>query len=161
METDYSMCPLHGLHVLIQYFIRSHPIISQVCWRRRLYKITTKPSNTVTRDICFSHWRSCILGFQFLVRQWKWTVDSMLPLGSLKGVGNPEPKPIGYIDYRDKTQTWREPTGYEGQLKKATLPIRPKISKLKLKMTTQHIFSFYRCKKLYSSLRKSTQKSTQ
>lgn len=29
----------------------------------------------------------------------------MLPLGSLKGVGNPEPKPIGYIDYRDKTQT--------------------------------------------------------
>lgn len=30
---------------------------------------------------------------------------SMLPLGSLKGVGNPESKPIGYTDYRDKTQT--------------------------------------------------------
>lgn len=25
---------------------------------------------------------------------------NMLPLGSLKGVGNPGPKPIGYIDYR-------------------------------------------------------------
>lgn len=60
METDYSTSPLDDLNVLIQYFIHSHHISSEGCWRRRFHKITAKLSNKVTWEVCVSFFAEAV-----------------------------------------------------------------------------------------------------
>lgn len=44
-------------------------------------------------------------------------------MGSLKGIGTPKPRTIGYTGKRHKIQREKESTGYEGLLKKVASPI--------------------------------------